>query len=743
MIGLPAVYYGLYGLQLVAVLAVVSVATASGVEAWQLLWWGLIFAIGLRCGCLHGRASQRNYEPLANGVAVFGLLVFLFMLTQFGLAPALVSLLLWVQAALNFILAQRRGLYFTFGITFCLLLYAAAYSKSGWFLLILAAYVLAAMFTLYGHYLDERRASMSNADKTLESLPWTGPVVGLSAVIAVVAVTAYLAMPRPPALHYGSIAAGGGHEYHNQDWEDAADKGDEATQTAGGKDGQGEPAGADKGSGGEGQQEKTATDGEGKFNYRGFEQRLDTRDSSAGRLSNAIVLYLQADQPLYLKGKVFDTFDGRYWSQSQPRTAKHRLHDGVYKTPYFDAGDDTVSQVITLAVDSVDTLFAAEQVYSLTFPAAVIASDVYDDLSAPAPLRKGTVYSAQSHISYVANHPASNRVTEQDLDNYLQLPESAFGRTAQLARRVTAAASAPLAKALLVEQHLRTQYRYSFSTLLDADDSLDVEKFLFETREGHCELFASAMVVMLRTLDIPARLVTGFSATNQNPLTGYYEVRGLDAHAWVEAYFPDDGWVLFEPTAFYELPKPEAPIGVSASLARYTQRLAQMAQTTGEQDLGSDWLQWWSWLFTSLGQLWQQLLQLVTLLLAGLWAWLKAGGLFVIVLLVLAGTAYHYTRHVVLAHWALWRMRREKGVEGVVARAYRALEAYYAGRGLARETAWTVTEYRRLLQRRYPNKAAAIGVITRYYVRARYGKRPLQAAVAAETVASFASLLRR
>ena len=72
--------------------------------------------------------------------------------------------------------------------------------------------------------------------------------------------------------------------------------------------------------------------------------------------------------------------------------------------------------------------------------------------------------------------------------------------------------------------------------------------FLFETKTGHCEYFASAMAIMLRLQGVPARLVTGFSATNKNPLTGYFEVRALDAHAWVEAYFPAHGWVTFEPT---------------------------------------------------------------------------------------------------------------------------------------------------------------------------------------------------
>lgn len=75
------------------------------------------------------------------------------------------------------------------------------------------------------------------------------------------------------------------------------------------------------------------------------------------------------------------------------------------------------------------------------------------------------------------------------------------------------------------------------------------------TKRGHCEYFATAMVILLRSIGIPARLVTGYAAGDYNPLTGYFEVRRLNAHAWVEAHFPEYGWVTFEPTPSFELPK--------------------------------------------------------------------------------------------------------------------------------------------------------------------------------------------
>jgi Transglutaminase-like superfamily/Domain of unknown function (DUF4129) len=75
-----------------------------------------------------------------------------------------------------------------------------------------------------------------------------------------------------------------------------------------------------------------------------------------------------------------------------------------------------------------------------------------------------------------------------------------------------------------------------------------VDHFLFETRRGFCEQIASSMAVLLRTLGIPTRLVTGYGPGTRNPLTGYLEVRQSDAHAWVEVWYPLVGWVPYDPT---------------------------------------------------------------------------------------------------------------------------------------------------------------------------------------------------
>ncbi|MEM6703306.1 MAG: DUF3488 and transglutaminase-like domain-containing protein [Acidobacteriota bacterium] len=117
---------------------------------------------------------------------------------------------------------------------------------------------------------------------------------------------------------------------------------------------------------------------------------------------------------------------------------------------------------------------------------------------------------------------------------------------AELAESVVTAASA-LEQIRQVEEHLMTQYQYTLDLFGRPADN-PVERFLTETRSGHCEYFASAMVLMLRSQGIPARFVTGYLGGEYNPLEGYYVVRQNNAHAWVEAYVPELGWQTFDPT---------------------------------------------------------------------------------------------------------------------------------------------------------------------------------------------------
>jgi hypothetical protein len=154
---------------------------------------------------------------------------------------------------------------------------------------------------------------------------------------------------------------------------------------------------------------------------------------------------------------------------------------------------------------------------------------------------------------------------------YLQLPRL-DPRVGPLAQKISASASSNYARARAIEEYLRTNYGYTLQLPgIRAPDPLAY--FLFERKKGHCEYFASSMTVMLRTLGIPARVVNGFRGGEYNDLTGSYIVREKDAHSWVEAYFPEFGWVTFDPT-----PAADTPVetGTWSRLALYMDAASEL-----------------------------------------------------------------------------------------------------------------------------------------------------------------------
>lgn len=129
---------------------------------------------------------------------------------------------------------------------------------------------------------------------------------------------------------------------------------------------------------------------------------------------------------------------------------------------------------------------------------------------------------------------------------YLELPPL-DRRIPELALAMAAGATTDLERARAIEHHLRMDYGYTME--LPAREVADpLAHFLFTRRKGHCEYFASAMAVLLRTVGVPTRLATGFQSGVYNPLTDLWLVRSADAHTWVEAWLPGLGWSTFDPT---------------------------------------------------------------------------------------------------------------------------------------------------------------------------------------------------
>jgi transglutaminase-like putative cysteine protease len=291
--------------------------------------------------------------------------------------------------------------------------------------------------------------------------------------------------------------------------------------------------------------------------YPGFGSTLDLR--ARGRLSNEIVMQVRAPQAALWRGQVFDTYDGVRWMASDTDTVgMQRIFDDsalAVPPPPEGRGEplETNRLVATFFVraDLPNVVFGAFRPVEVYFPASTVSVDRYTSIRSPILLEDGVVYSV---ISEMPVAPASYLRNERDgwdpadLERYTQLPTTLPARVVALAQEITAGLETPYQKVVAVQDWLRANTEYNLDIPADPTGVDAVDHFLFERREGYCEQIASSMVILLRAVGIPSRLVAGYGPGSRNAFTGYFDVRGSDAHAWVEVLYPLSGWTAYDPT---------------------------------------------------------------------------------------------------------------------------------------------------------------------------------------------------
>ncbi|HET7467645.1 MAG TPA: transglutaminaseTgpA domain-containing protein [Candidatus Dormibacteraeota bacterium] len=296
-----------------------------------------------------------------------------------------------------------------------------------------------------------------------------------------------------------------------------------------------------------------------------------------GRLGDAPVMYVRTGAPAYWRGLVFDTYRDGVWTASQsgpyavfPAYIPARL---MPQAPSNNLG--TFVQTFRLLRDMPPVVDAAYPIESLYVPVGQLARDPYGTFHTPNVLRAGTTYSVVSYIPDLSSgklqSDAFPRFAADDPDwreyldtTGLSAPAAALGL--QYARSQAGGSSNEYLMVMGVVQSLQHNYRYSLQ-VGHAQPGVDpVEQFLFRDHFGYCEQFATTAVLMLRSLGIPARLVTGYATGDYDPVLNQAIVREKDAHAWVEAWFPGDGWVPVDPTpSFSGLPATQFPDRWAAS----------------------------------------------------------------------------------------------------------------------------------------------------------------------------------
>ena len=294
----------------------------------------------------------------------------------------------------------------------------------------------------------------------------------------------------------------------------------------------------------------------------GFSERVDLGTIGSIKQDPRIVLRVELPdqpagrrEPLYLRGTAYNYYDGRAWNTNLAyRRALMVTADGTFVVrptgaPPAEHSSFPLRQDILLESIETSVLFVAPVAESISGEFPAVQADTMGGLHLPFPSSSRIRYSVTSRPQQIMPDDQTAPIPgypEAIRRHYLQVPKVSE-RVADLAQNVVRKAASPFAKALAIQQHLSQSYRYS----LDVETSTGehpLEDFLFVRKTGYCEHYATAMVILLRTVGIPARLVTGFLATEWNEFGGYYTVRQQDAHAWVEVYFSRSGWITMDPT---------------------------------------------------------------------------------------------------------------------------------------------------------------------------------------------------
>jgi transglutaminase-like putative cysteine protease len=241
----------------------------------------------------------------------------------------------------------------------------------------------------------------------------------------------------------------------------------------------------------------------------------------------------------------FDTYTGDGWVRSGEQSPLEGSLDGP-------PGDATSVNVTITAETESPSLPSPWQAVNVRGTAAQSARvDEHGTIRLAEPLAPGETVTVESRMpddDPAALRNASTSYDPELEDRYTQLPESTPDRLGERTEAIIAEADAenPYDQAVAIERYLREEYAYSLTVQKLNGDVADA--FLFEMDAGYCVYFATTMTAMLRSQGVPAQFVTGYSEGQQVGDGNQYVVRGQDAHAWVKVYFPEHGWITFDPT---------------------------------------------------------------------------------------------------------------------------------------------------------------------------------------------------
>jgi hypothetical protein len=355
-------------------------------------------------------------------------------------------------------------------------------------------------------------------------------------------------------------------------------------------------------------------------------------------LDNTPVLSVIAERPSYLRGQSLTVYTGKGWVAADlsgmPDNYEYEYVGGAFSNPehfaFSHIPEKPLAQTIQVLSDKLETrdllagwaISKVDSVSGLPKNATLSMELLGANLNVPD-LKVGDSYvvrteQLQDPYSFLAastpdytqtkqelsteGTDSFNKLPKQGMDYYTQLPPELPSRVHDLAQKVVGNAQTEYEMVTKIRDYLEANYTYTNTGVPVPGKNEDyVDQFLFQSKKGYCNNFSSAMAVMLRTLDIPTRWVTGF--TDGQPDLNYkgtrnrYIIRESDAHSWVEVFFPHYGWIPFDSTPNYELDfapatissqNPDVSQGVQSKNTKIPLDLPQSMESGSEQPLTFD-----------------------------------------------------------------------------------------------------------------------------------------------------------
>ncbi len=440
----------------------------------------------------------------------------------------------------------------------------------------------------------------------------------------------------------------------------------------------------------------------------------------------------------YLRGVAFDQYDGKAWTNRlnyRRSVGEDAAGTFVLRTSRSLSSPrlgETIRQNILLEPLDTPVLFAAPFIERVSGKFPSVQSDLTGSVYLPFPSSSRIEYSVLSQSTPVLPADLSSEpslYSESFLRHFLQVPPQSE-RIAVLAEELTRAQRTIYDKANAIQSFLTHNFRYSLDAPL-TEQAQPLEEFLFTRKTGYCEHYATAMVIMLRTIGIPARLVTGFLATEWNEYGNYYVVRQQDAHAWVEVHLPHSGWITMDPTppsiesvgskspTWHALGRMLDTIRLQWSrfFVQYsaTDQLAVVRELkAGSTSARNKALESVSAFFSPFMALFEEMTDYASK--GAIQALVKVLGpvLFGLALLLWLGIRRPWVKGTV--------SQKTTRDEQVIIRLYGRMIRLLARKGITKLTATPPLEFVRFTQERWSDAGSAVAAITELYCRARFGQ---------------------